>query len=208
MGPSVPRAGNAVTRAFARAALRVGGWRIEGEVPDEPKLVLVGAPHTTNWDFLLTKLTAGALGVRLFWVGKQSLFPRWLAPFARRLGGIPVDRASSEGFVDAMVAEFRRRDRFYLALMPAGSRSTPDSWRSGFYYIARDAGVPLFLVGFDWGARTMRLGPILHARPGDSYEDEVARIRTSFEGLTGRHGRAGSRVVSGRAVDVRERRAR
>jgi 1-acyl-sn-glycerol-3-phosphate acyltransferase len=186
VGPSVPRAGNALTRALARGALRVAGWRIEGTVPDEPKLVLVGAPHTTNWDFLLTKLTAGALGVRLFWVGKQSLFPGWLAPLGRRLGGIPVDRASSDGFVDTMVAEFRRRDRFYLALMPAGSRSTPDRWRSGFYYIARDAGVPLFLVGFDWDRRTMRLGPVLDAPPGTRYEDEVARIQANFEGLTGR----------------------
>ena len=146
---------------LARGLLELGGWRIEGEVPDEPKLLLVGAPHTTNLDFVLTKLTGGALGVRLSWVGKQALFPGPLATIGRSLGGIPVDRASSEGFVDAMVAEFRRRERFYLALMPAGSRATPDRWRSGFYYIARDAGVPILLVAFDWGRRTMRLGPML-----------------------------------------------
>jgi len=186
MARNIPRAGNPGTRALARAALRLAGWRIEGTVPDEPRLVLVGAPHTTNLDFVLTKLTAGALGVQLFWVGKKSLFPRWLAPLARRLGGIPVDRTSSVGFVDAMVAEFRRRDRFYLALMPAGSRATPDRWRSGFYYIARDAGVPMFLVGFDWGRRTIRLGPMLHARAGADYEDEAARIRRHFDGVTGR----------------------
>jgi 1-acyl-sn-glycerol-3-phosphate acyltransferase len=186
MAPNTPRAGNAVTRALARAALRIAGWRIEGTVPDEPRLVLVGAPHTTNLDFVLTKLTAGALGVQLFWVGKKSLFPRWLAPLVRRLGGIPVDRTSSVGFVEAMVAEFRRRDHFYLALMPAGSRATPDQWRSGFYYIARDANVPMFLVGFDWGRRTIRLGPLLHARAGADYEDEAASIRRHFDGVTGR----------------------
>src|SRR4051812_26671197 len=186
MVPSAPRAGNAVTRALSRGALRIAGWRIEGEVPDEPKLVLVGAPHTTNFDFVLTKLTAAAVGVRLHWVGKQSLFPRWLAPLARRLGGIPVDRASSVGFVESMVAEFGRRDRFFLALMPAGSRATPDSWRSGFFYIAREAGVPMFLVGFDWGRRTMRLGPVLHALADAGYEEEVARIRRHFDGLSGR----------------------
>ena len=175
---------------LARGALRVIGWRIVGEAPEEPRLVLVGAPHTTNLDFLLAKLTAGALGVRLHWVGKSSLFPRWLAPLARRFGGIPVDRASSQGFVDAMVAEFRRRDRFYLALMPAGSRATPDRWHSGFYYIARDAGVPMLLVGFDWGRRTMRVGPMLHALPDGDYEDEVGTIRAHFDGVTGR--RAGA----------------
>lgn len=181
----MPRAGNALTRALARGLLGLGGWRIEGDVPDEPKLVLVGAPHTTNLDFALTKLTAGALGVRLSWVGKQALFPGPLATVARGLGGIPVDRASSEGFVDAMVAEFGRRERFYLALMPAGSRSTPDRWRSGFWYIARDAGVPILLVAFDWGRRTMRLGPVLCARRDASYEDEVVRIRAGFDGVRG-----------------------
>ena len=189
MAPTAPRAGNAVTRALARGALRVVGWRIEGDAPDEPKLVLVGAPHTTNLDFVLTKLTAGALGVRLHWVGKKSLFPRWLAPLARRLGGIPSTATSSVGFVDAMVAEFRRRDRFYLALMPAGSRATPDRWRSGFYYIARDAGVPMLLVGFDWGRRTMRVGPMLQALPDAAYEDEVAQDPRALrrpDGATGR----------------------
>ena len=183
---SVPRGGNGLTRACARGVLRVARWRIVGDVPDEPKLVLVGAPHTTNLDFVLTKLTAAALGVRVSWVGKKSLFPRWLAPLTRRFGGIPVDRSSSLGFVAEMVAEFERRESFYLALMPAGSRATPDRWRSGFYYIARDAGVPMFLVGFDWGTRTMRLGPTLHAPPDAAYEDEVARIRRHFDGLTGR----------------------
>jgi len=177
-------------------------------VPDEPKLVLVGAPHTTNFDFVLTKLTAGALGVRLSWVGKRSLFPRPLAPIARRLGGIPVDRASSEGFVDAMVAEFRRRDRFYLALMPAGSRATPDRWRSGFYYIARDAGVPMLIVAFDWERRTMRLGPMLRPRPDATYEDELARIRASFGGARGRSRSAASFAVTRRVLDAREPRGR
>lgn len=154
-------------------------------------MVLVGAPHTTNLDFLLTKLTAGALGVRLHWVGKKSLFPRWLAPLTRHLGGIAVDRTSSQGFVDAMVGEFRHRDRFYLAVMPAGSRATPERWHSGFYYIARDAAVPMLLIGFDWGRRTMRVGPLLHALPNAAYEDEVARIREHFDGLTGRRTGAG-----------------
>jgi 1-acyl-sn-glycerol-3-phosphate acyltransferase len=207
LGPSVPRAGNAFTRALARGVLRLGGWRIEGEVPDEPKLVLVGAPHTTNLDFVLTKLTAGALGVRLSWVGKKSLFPGPLAWIGRGLGGIPVDRASSDGFVEAMAAEFRRRERFYLALMPAGSRATPDRWRSGFYYIARDADVPMLLVAFDWGRRAMRLGPVLRARPGAGYDDELALIRAGFDGVTGRSRRAAASAPMSGAPDVREPRA-
>ena len=107
--------------------LRIAGWRIDGDAPGVPKLVLVRAPHTTNLDFVLAKLTAAALGVRLSWVGKASLFRGPFGWVGRRLGGIPVDRAASEGFVAAMVDEFRRRDGFYLALMPAGHAPRPTS---------------------------------------------------------------------------------
>lgn len=185
-----PRSGNVLSRRLARWALRLAGWRVVGAVPRQPKLVLVGAPHTTNFDFLITKLAAASLGVRISWVGKKSLFPGPLAPLVRRLGGIPVERSSSEGFVDAMVAEFRRRDRFYLALMPAGSRATPDRWRSGFYYIARGAGVPVLPVVFDWAGRTLRLEPVLRLDRGDDYESELARVQAVFDGVRGRGRRA------------------
>jgi 1-acyl-sn-glycerol-3-phosphate acyltransferase len=185
-----PQSGNTVTRGLARGLLRLAGWRIEGEVPNEPKLLLVGAPHTSLLDFVLTKLTAGALGVRLSWVGKKALFPRPVAPLVRRYGGIPVNRASSEGFVPAMVEEFRRRDRFYLALMPEGTIAATSTWRSGFYHLAQQADVPMLLIGFDWGRRTMRIGPLVHAEAGASFEDEVERIRGLFAGVQGRSRRA------------------
>lgn len=184
--PGPPRAGNALTRSLARALLRAAGWRIEGEAPDEPKVLLVGAPHTSALDFALTKLTAAALGVRLSWLGKESLFRGPAAPLLRSAGGIPVRQASSGGFVDAMLEEFRRRDRFYLALMPSGTRFAPDRWHSGFYYIAQGADVPMLLVAFDWGRRTMRLGPLLRAHPDAAFEDELPRIRASFAGVRGR----------------------
>ena len=112
---SAPRSGNGLTRALARGMLRVAGWRIEGEVPDEPKLVLVGAPHTTNLDFVLTKLTAGALGLRVFWVGKQSLFPRWVAPLARVSAVSP--------------STARRRSGSSRRWWPSSNVATASSWR-------------------------------------------------------------------------------
>ena len=181
-----PPAGGALSRVLARGMLRLAGWQIDGDAPTVPKLVLVGAPHTTNLDFVLAKLTAAALGVRLSWVGKASLFRGPFGWLARGLGGIPVDRTASEGFVAAMVDEFRQREGFYLALMPAGTRSSPDQWRSGFYYIARDAGVPMFPVVFDWEHRTMRIGPLLHSSPDASFEDELPQIQARFAGVRGR----------------------
>ncbi len=146
-----PRSGNALTRGLGQSLLRLGGWRIDGTVPDEPKLLLLGAPHTSYFDFVLTKLTAWAVGVRLSWVGKKSLFPRPIAPLVRWYGGIPVNRETSEGFVAEIVAEFRQRDRFYLAMMPEGGIRT-SRWRSGFYHIAQGAEVPMLLDRIRLGA--------------------------------------------------------
>jgi 1-acyl-sn-glycerol-3-phosphate acyltransferase len=180
-----PRSGNALTRGLGQSLLRLGGWRIDGTVPDEPKLLLLGAPHTSYFDFVLTKLTAWAVGVRLSWVGKKSLFPRPIAPLVRWYGGIPVNRETSEGFVAEIVAEFRQRDRFYLAMMPGGGIRT-SRWRSGFYHIAQGAEVPMLLIAFDWGQRTMRIGPMLTVTPDAIVDDEVERIKAHFEGVRGR----------------------
>jgi len=168
--------------------LRAAGWRIEGTVADEPKLVIVGAPHTSYYDFVLAKLTAAAVGVRFSWVGKKSLFPRPVAPLVKWLGGIPVDREASEGFVGAMVTEFRRRDHFYLALMPEGGLRKRTRWRTGFYYIASAAEVPILLIAFDWGRRTLRIGPMLHPGGDLTAEDAVDRLKAHFEGVSGRRG--------------------
>jgi hypothetical protein len=191
-----PRAGNRLTRAMSRALLGLAGWRIVGRVPDEPKVILVGAPHTSYIDFVLTKLTAGTCGVRLHWVGKKALFPARLAPIVRWFGGIPVNREASEGFVGAMVEEFRRRDAFYLAVMPEGTLRDVAAWRSGFYHIALGADVPMLLIGFDWGRRTMRIGPVVRPNPLATVEDEIAGIRRQFDGIDGRRRRA--RVPAGR----------
>jgi 1-acyl-sn-glycerol-3-phosphate acyltransferase len=198
----VQRHGNAVSQRLARSILGAVGWRIEGEVPDEPKLVVVGAPHTSYYDFLLAKLTSAAVGARFSWVGKKSLFPRPLAPLVRLLGGIPVNREAPEGFVAAMVEEFRRRDHFYLALMPEGGLRHRTRWRTGFYYIAWEAEVPILLIAFDWGQRTMRIGPMFRARDDTGAEEAVERLKAHFEGVRGRR-RSQSRVDALAGADDR-----
>lgn len=183
-----PRSGNALSRWLAGRLLALAGWRLEGTVPTDAKLLLVGAPHTSNLDFAITKLAAASLGVRVSWVGKKELFPPLLAPLVRRLGGVPVDRSASQSFVEAMVAEFGRREQFYLAVMPAGSRANRVGWRSGFYHIAVGASVPVFPVVFDWGQRTLRLGPAGWLDPDAGYEAELARVQAAFAGARGRGG--------------------
>ena len=185
LGPSVPRRGNWATRLAARSIMRLFGWRIVGEVPDLPKILMIGSPHTSAWDYVLTLLTMFALGSDLHYVVKQSAFANPLGGFIRRLGGIALDRQNTRGFVGQMVDEFERRDTFVLAIMPEGSRSTVKEWRSGFYYIALRAGVPISLVIFDFGNRLIRLGPAL--TPSGDYETDLPIIQSYFAGIRGKN---------------------
>jgi 1-acyl-sn-glycerol-3-phosphate acyltransferase len=185
IGEFVPRRGNWITRLAARSILRLFGWYIVGEVPNSRKILMIGGPHTSAWDYIMTLLTAISLGGDLHYLAKQSFFANPLGSLIRWTGGIAVDRQHSRGFVGQMVDEFERRDSFMLALMPEGSRSTVGEWRSGFYYIALGAGVPITLVIFDFGNRRMRLGPIL--TPSGDYEADLPVIQSYFAGVRGKN---------------------
>jgi 1-acyl-sn-glycerol-3-phosphate acyltransferase len=189
LGASTPRRGNDLSKASARAMMSAIGWKIIGEVPDEPKVLLVGAPHTSNWDYIFTVLTTYSLGVDLHFVAKSSLFKKPLGGLMHHTGGIPIDRATSKGFVDQMVEEFNKRDSFILAIMPEGTRSREEAcqWRSGFYHIAQGAGVPITLVIFDYGRKIMHLGPTFW--PSGDYEADLAEIQSHFAGIEGKHPR-------------------
>ena len=189
IGESTPRRGNWLSNASARAVMSAAGWKIMGEVPDEPKVLLVGAPHTSNWDYIFTMLTVYSLGVDLHFVAKQSLFDNPLGGVMHFSGGVPINRATSEGFVEQMVAEFNKRDSFVLAIMPEGTRSREEAcqWRCGFYYIAQGAGVPIVLVIFDYGNKIMHLGPTFW--PSGDYEADLAEIQSHFAGVQGKYAR-------------------
>ena len=181
---ALPKRGNQFTRSVSRALLRLLGWRIAGEIPNSPKMILIGAPHTSNWDFLLTIATMFALGVRFSWVAKDVLF-RW--PIARImvwLGGVRLDRATSEGFVDQMSDEFNKREHFLLALMPEGTRSTSKAWRTGFYYIALRAKVPILCVIFDYGRKRLGLEPALEV--SGELSADLKQIQSVYAGAKGK----------------------
>lgn len=187
LGPNVPRRGNRFTRAFAQTILRLFGWRIVGEVPDLPKFVLIGAPHTSNYDFFLTEFAAVALGVDLHFLMKHTVFAGPLDALLRRLGGISVDRSQTKDFVQQSVAEFDRRESFLLAITPEGTRTQVPEWRSGFYYIALGAEVPIVLVKFDYGNKAVRLGPTFY--PTGDYETDLIALKALYAGVRGRRGK-------------------
>ncbi len=190
LGERVPRRGNRLSRGFWMFVLRLFGWRAVGEAPDLPKFVFVGAPHTSNLDFFMTAVTMAALGVRGHFVMKHQPFVGPVGWLLRFLGGIPLDRDRTRDFVSQMVDEFNARDEFLLAIMPEGTRgkdrdSATKGWRSGFYYIAKGAGVPLVMVLFDYANKRMRVGPTVW--PGESYEADLPRIQALFAGIEGRN---------------------
>jgi 1-acyl-sn-glycerol-3-phosphate acyltransferase len=186
-GGALPRRGSAALAAIGRAALRLLGWRIEGAIPDIPKLVIAVAPHTSNWDFVVGAAAMFALDLRLSFLGKHTLFRGPLAPLLRWMGGIPVDRSTAHGVVNASVMAFADSDRRVLALAPQGTRKGSGRFRSGFLHIARGAGVPVLLIAFDYGARRIRVGPLL--QPSADVDADLARVEAYYAPVPGKRER-------------------
>jgi 1-acyl-sn-glycerol-3-phosphate acyltransferase len=174
---------------LARALLRLLGWQLVWDGLPARQGVIVVYPHTSNWDFPLGVLAKWAIGLPVTFWGKHSLFAlpgfgRWL----RWLGGVPVDRAHPGSIVPDMVRRMqaaRAADEFlWLALAPEGTRSATTGWRSGFYRVALDAGVPLVLVQFDHGRR--RVGMLAALRLGGNADADLAEIARRYAGVRGR----------------------
>jgi 1-acyl-sn-glycerol-3-phosphate acyltransferase len=186
LGPSVPQRGNAFSRAVGRRLWSLAGWRFSGGLPDVPKAVVIVAPHTSNWDFLIGVIAMFALGIRVAFLGKHTLF-RWpLGPIMRWLGGIPVDRRSSRGVVQQIVESFHEHEQLFLTLTPEGTRGAVKQWKTGFYHMAREADVPIVPVSFDYGRRRFTLHEATTAS-GDPVRD-LPEIQKLFEGVTGKRG--------------------
>src|SRR6266540_2034588 len=183
--PSAPGWGNAASRIFGRMALRILGWRIEGAVPDLPRCVIIVAPHTSNWDFVVGMAALVALGLRVHYLGKHTLFRGIFARLLRWSGGIPVDRAAPGDIGERTVAMMQGSDRMFLALSPEGTRHKVEHWKTGFHRIALAAGVPIFPVALDYGSRTVRLLPLFV--PGADYAADVARLRSLYSPAMARH---------------------
>ena len=164
---------------------RRGGWTISGTLPPDPKFVIMGASHTSNWDFLVFLGAVHALGRKVHFIGKHSLF-RWpLGGFMRALGGIPVDRRSSQDLVSQVVAAFDAHDDFILVVAPEGTRSRTAEWKTGFYQIALKAGVPIVAAGPDFPTRRGVFGPVI--RPTGNYAEDMKPAFAFFRTITPKH---------------------
>lgn len=183
--PRLPRRGNVLSKVLARGLLALFGWRVDGEFPDRPKLVAIVAPHTSNWDFIVGILVVFALGLRVQFLGKHTLFNPWLGWLMRWLGGTPVIRDTPQGAVADAAEMIAREERVFLAITPTGTRRRGTPWRSGFYNIALAAKVPILPAAFDYGHRSLRLFPLFE--PTGNYEADLARLQALYEGARGRN---------------------
>ena len=195
VGASVPRSGGPIGKALGSLVLSMMGWRIDGIFPDHPKMVVIVAPHTSNWDFPVGLAARYALQLDASFLGKHTLFRPPLGWFMRRWGGIPVDRTSSHDVVSQSVDSFAARSRVFLVIAPEGTRKPVKRWKTGFWHIAKGAGVPIVPVAFDWGTHTIRILPAF--TPRENVDEDVAALRSMYAGVRGRNRQTDPSLLSG-----------
>ena len=161
------------SRWVGRKVLRLGGWRVVGNIPDIPKLVLIAAPHSSNWDGIWGMAAKMALGFDVRLLGKDTLFWWPLSIVLRRLGVIPLDRSNPQGVVEQAIELIRSSPRMWFALAPEGTRKAVDAWKGGFLKIAHGAGVPVLMAYFHYPERIIGIGALFHPT-GDPKADMVA----------------------------------
>ena len=172
-------------RLLGRFLLWLGGWKPSGDPPPADKYVLIAAPHTTNWDGYWMIALIFYFDLPIKWVGKHTLFQGPLGWLMRWTGGLPVDRRSSNDAVAQLADRFAQHERIAITLAPEGTRSRRDHWKSGFYYLAKRANVPIALGFLDYEKCEGGFGGLLW--PSDDPKADMDVIRAFYEQKTGRN---------------------
>jgi 1-acyl-sn-glycerol-3-phosphate acyltransferase len=178
---------NTLLRLFSIVFLRLSGWTVEGSLPpDGQKSVLIAAPHTSNWDLPYTLMVAFVLRLNIYWMGKEQIFRPPFRGLMMWLGGIPVRRESANNLVAASVQAIQAADGpLQLVVPPEGTRSKARYWKSGFYYIATGAGVPIVLAYMDYERKVSGLGPVFH--PSGDLAADMVRIQAFYAPYKGKN---------------------
>ena len=178
---------NTLLRGGSRATRRLTGWTGGGSLPAHAaKSVLIAAPHTSNWDLPYTLMLAFSLRLRVYWMGKQSLFRAPFGGVMRWLGGIPVNREQSSNLVASSAQAMRAaKGPMQLIVPPEGTRGKTRHWKTGFYFIAQEAGVPIVLAFVDYGRKVGGLGPVFE--PTGDLERDMADIKAFYAPIKGKN---------------------
>jgi 1-acyl-sn-glycerol-3-phosphate acyltransferase len=170
---------------LARRILESLGWTVENKFPEVRKCVLIAAPHTSNWDFILGIVAAKAIRLEPRWIGKHTLF-RWpVAWLFHAMGGIPVHRGQGRNYIEQLAELFAQSDRLVLGMAPEGTRSKTDHWKTGFHYIARAAGVPVLMAYFDYPRKRVGIEGMFY--PSEEIREDFEQIRAFYADRRGKN---------------------
>jgi 1-acyl-sn-glycerol-3-phosphate acyltransferase len=192
-------------RGLAKLLFRVFGWRTEGRVHQPPRFVVIAAPHTSNWDAFIMVTAAYIFRVKLAWFIKDAAFFFPLGPIVRFFGGLPIDRTARHNVVAHAIAQFEKSERLILAVSPEGTRSKSPSWKTGFYHIARGAGVPIVLGYVDYRRKVAGLGPAF--MPTGHIEADFRAFDEFYAQVTPKFPEHRGVVAPGSAAPVQRRQA-
>ncbi|MCC2639296.1 MAG: phospholipid/glycerol acyltransferase [Moraxellaceae bacterium] len=185
LGPNVPRRGNAFSRWLSLLILKLLGWRVTGAFPDVRKGVLIVAPHTSNFDGFMTVVASFALGLKISFFVKAAAFTFPFGGFMRWVGALPVNRDNSKNLVAYSAAQLREADQLLISVAPEGTRSTADNWKSGFYWIAHQAELPIIFVAFDYLTKEVRImGSMM---PTGDIDKDMPEIIARYRDIHPRH---------------------
>ncbi|MBA3871368.1 MAG: lysophospholipid acyltransferase family protein [Anaerolineae bacterium] len=170
---------------LARFIFGVFGWRVTGEIPNFPKMLFIGAPHTSNWDGAVFYLFSLSVRAHIHFLGKHTLFKPPFGGLMRWAGGVPINRTTTVNAVDQVVEAFNAHERMALILAPEGTRSYTDHWKTGFYYIALKAQVPVVFAYLDYQRKLCGVGP--HFMPTGDIDADFKLVQDFYKDKVGRH---------------------
>ncbi len=177
---NMPRIGNRFTRGLGRSLMRLQGWQLKGEFPDEPKLMVALAPHTSNWDFVYAMPVIMALGVKVSFLMKKEAFIWPLGGLFSWWGGIPINRTAAGDMVEQVAEWYDTHDQVWVAITPEGTRKKNEQWKSGFLRIAHRAQVPVFLMAWDYPNKCMHCDKVF--MPTGDHSADLEEIKQYFKG--------------------------
>lgn len=164
---------------------KILGWKLENNFdPTIKKCVFIVAPHTSSYDFLIGILVRKLMGIQINFVGKKELFKPPFGWYFRMVGGAPIDRSGKKNKVEAIAKIFQEKEIFRLGMSPEGTREKTNSWRTGFYYIALSAQVPIVMVSFDYGTKKLKISTAF--TPTGDFDKDYAKILQYYEGVEGK----------------------
>jgi 1-acyl-sn-glycerol-3-phosphate acyltransferase len=176
---------SALMQKIARHILHLIGWRTNVILPGVSRYVLIGAPHTSNWDFAIMMMLTTSEGIAVSWMGKNSLFRGPLGMVMRFLGAIPVNRKEQTNLVDQISSMFDKKEDLIIVLSPEGTRSKTTRWRTGFYYIALKANIPIVMAYADYKNKVCGIGPSI--KPTGNIQADFEIIQDFYKGIEGKY---------------------